>query len=99
MSTGAQLTQNADCTDRDKSRIRALKGKTAFRRELPPQVPTLNPTQQYPTSRKGLSMPLTRGNVVGHDSARIMFRFAMVTPNAKSIPCEMTSAAMDFWCS
>jgi len=40
-------------------------------------------------------MPLTRGNIVGYDLARMMFQFTMLTPDAKSVACEISSVAMD----
>ena len=40
-------------------------------------------------------MPLTRGSIVGYDLARMMFQFTMLTPDAKSVACEISSVAMD----
>jgi hypothetical protein len=40
-------------------------------------------------------MPLRRGKVVGYDLARMMFQFTMLTPDTKSVACEISSIAMD----
>ena len=40
-------------------------------------------------------MPLTRGDVVGYDSARMTFRFTMTGPNASIVRCEVSGVAMD----
>jgi hypothetical protein len=40
-------------------------------------------------------MPLTRGNVVGYDPARMSFQFIMTTPIGKPVACEVSSIAMD----
>ena len=40
-------------------------------------------------------MLLTRGNVVGYDLARMMFHFTMLTPDTRSVACEISSVAMD----
>jgi hypothetical protein len=40
-------------------------------------------------------MPLTRGNVVGYDPARMSFQFIMMTPIGKPVACEVSSIAMD----
>jgi hypothetical protein len=40
-------------------------------------------------------MPLTRGNIVGYDLARMMFQFTMLTPDAKSVVYEISNVAMD----
>jgi hypothetical protein len=41
-------------------------------------------------------MPLIRGDVVGYDFEKMTFRFTMLTPEAKTIDCEISSTAMDF---
>jgi Protein of unknown function (DUF1488) len=40
-------------------------------------------------------MPLTRGKVVGYDLARMMFQFTMRTSDGITVPCEISSLAMD----
>ena len=40
-------------------------------------------------------MPLTRGEVVGYDLARMMFRFTMQTSDRRTVACEISSIAMD----
>jgi hypothetical protein len=41
------------------------------------------------------ALQLTRGIVVGYDSARMTFHFTMMTSGARAITCEISSAAMD----
>jgi len=41
-------------------------------------------------------MPLTRGRVVGYDDGDRIFRFTMMTSNAKQIECQVSSTAMEF---
>jgi hypothetical protein len=41
-------------------------------------------------------MPLTRGNVLDYDGARMVFRFTMMSPDGQTIACEISSTAMDF---
>jgi hypothetical protein len=40
-------------------------------------------------------MPLKRGNVIGYDADRMMFKFTMFTPDGKAVSCQVSSAAMD----
>jgi len=40
-------------------------------------------------------MPLTRGKIVGYDSARMMFQFTMLSSDARTVVCEISSVAMD----
>jgi hypothetical protein len=40
-------------------------------------------------------MPLTRGNVIGYDADRMMFKFTMFTPDLKVIACQISSVALD----
>ena len=40
-------------------------------------------------------MPLTRGNIVGYDLARMMFQFTMLSSDARTVVCEISSVAMD----
>jgi hypothetical protein len=39
-------------------------------------------------------MPLTRGQIVGHDNERLAFKFTMVNGDEK-IECQISDAAMD----
>jgi len=39
-------------------------------------------------------MPLTRGQIVGHDSERLAFAFSMMN-DGESIQCQISDAAMD----
>jgi hypothetical protein len=41
-----------------------------------------------------LSMPLTRGKVVGYDVAKMTFRFTMLN-EGETVECEINSVAMD----
>jgi hypothetical protein len=41
-------------------------------------------------------MPLMRGNVIGHDADRRMFKFTMLRPNAGTVSCQISSVAMDY---
>lgn len=43
---------------------------------------------------KGISMPLTRDKIVGHDSERLAFTFLMLNGNVP-IECRISEAAMD----
>jgi hypothetical protein len=45
---------------------------------------------------RGDVMPLTRGRVVGYNDGDRIFRFTMMTSNAKQIECQISSTAMDF---
>ena len=40
-------------------------------------------------------MPLTRGKIVGYDSARMMFQFTMLSSDTRTVVCEISSVAMD----
>ncbi len=40
-------------------------------------------------------MPLTRGKIVGYDSARMMFQFTMLSSDTRTAVCEISSVAMD----
>ncbi len=40
-------------------------------------------------------MPLTRGHAVGYDASLMMFKFTMMTPDARIVECAISSAAMD----
>jgi Protein of unknown function (DUF1488) len=44
--------------------------------------------------RMGISMPLTRGQIVGHDSERLAFAFTMMN-NGETVACQISDAAMD----
>ena len=39
-------------------------------------------------------MPLTRGQIVGHDSERLAFRFTMLN-DGEAVQCQISDAAMD----
>ncbi len=39
-------------------------------------------------------MPLTRGQILGHDNARLAFAFSMVN-DGETIQCQISDAAMD----
>jgi hypothetical protein len=43
----------------------------------------------------GISMPLTRGVVVGYDSTRMAYKFTMMDGN-RIIDCQISSVAMDY---
>jgi hypothetical protein len=43
----------------------------------------------------GKSVPLLSHRVVGYDVRRMMFDFTMLTPDAKTIGCSISSSAMD----
>jgi hypothetical protein len=40
-------------------------------------------------------MPLTRGRIVGYDANRMIFEFTMVTADATTVVCQISSVAMD----
>jgi Protein of unknown function (DUF1488) len=40
-------------------------------------------------------MPLSRGDVVGYDVARMMFLFTMKASDARVVDCEISGAAID----
>jgi len=40
-------------------------------------------------------MPLTRGKIIGYDLARMMFQFTMLSSDARTVLCEISSVAMD----
>jgi hypothetical protein len=40
-------------------------------------------------------MPLTRGQTVAYDASLMLFRFTMMTPDARIIECAISNAAMD----
>jgi len=42
----------------------------------------------------GISMPLTRGQVVGHDNERLAFAFTMMN-DGETVQCQISDAAMD----
>jgi Protein of unknown function (DUF1488) len=42
----------------------------------------------------GISMPLTRGQVVGHDNERLAFAFTMLN-DGETVQCQISDAAMD----
>jgi hypothetical protein len=42
----------------------------------------------------GASMPLTRGQIVGHDTERLAFRFTMLN-DGETVQCQISDAAMD----
>jgi hypothetical protein len=42
----------------------------------------------------GISMPLTRGQVVGHDNERLAFAFTMMK-DGETVQCQISDAAMD----
>jgi Protein of unknown function (DUF1488) len=41
-------------------------------------------------------MPLLRGNVIGYDVTRMTFQFTMLTPDAMTVSCTVSSTALDF---
>ena len=42
----------------------------------------------------GISMPLTRGQIVGHDEERLAFAFSMLR-DGETVQCQISDAAMD----
>ena len=44
--------------------------------------------------RDGISMPLTRGQIVGHDNERLAFAFTMMS-DGEIVQCQISDAAMD----
>jgi hypothetical protein len=44
--------------------------------------------------RTGISMPLTRGQIVGHDNDRLAFAFTMIA-DVETVQCQISDAAMD----
>jgi hypothetical protein len=42
----------------------------------------------------GISMPLTAGQIVGHDSERLAFAFTMMN-DGETVQCQISDAAMD----
>jgi hypothetical protein len=42
----------------------------------------------------GISMPLTRGQMIGHDNERLAFAFTMMN-DGEMVPCQISDAAMD----
>jgi Protein of unknown function (DUF1488) len=42
----------------------------------------------------GASMPLTRGQILGHDTERLAFRFTMLN-DGETVQCQISDAAMD----
>jgi hypothetical protein len=44
--------------------------------------------------RTGISMPLTRGQIVGHDNERLAFAFTMIA-DGETVQCQISDAAMD----
>jgi hypothetical protein len=42
----------------------------------------------------GISMPLTRGQIVGHDNERLAFVFTMIN-HGETVQCQISDAAMD----
>jgi hypothetical protein len=42
----------------------------------------------------GISMPLTRGQVVGYDNERLAFAFTMMN-DGETVKCQISDAAMD----
>jgi hypothetical protein len=44
--------------------------------------------------RMGISMPLTRGQIIGHDNERLAFAFSMMN-DGETVPCQISDAAMD----
>jgi hypothetical protein len=42
----------------------------------------------------GISMPLTRGQMIGHDNERLAFAFTMMK-DGEMVPCQISDAAMD----
>jgi Protein of unknown function (DUF1488) len=40
-------------------------------------------------------MPLVRGRIVGYDVNLMTFKFAMMTADATTVACQISSAAMD----
>jgi uncharacterized protein DUF1488 len=44
--------------------------------------------------RNSISMPLTRGQIVGHDKERLAFAFTMMSER-ETVQCQISDAAMD----
>jgi hypothetical protein len=44
--------------------------------------------------RNGISMPLARGQIVGHDNERLAFAFTMMN-DGETVQCQISDAAMD----
>ena len=42
----------------------------------------------------GISMPLTRGQIIGHDNERLAFAFSMIN-DGETVQCQISDAAMD----
>ena len=42
----------------------------------------------------GISMPLRRGQIVGHDNKRLAFAFTMMS-DGETVQCQISDAAMD----
>jgi hypothetical protein len=40
-------------------------------------------------------VPLLRNRIIGYDVRRMMFNFTMLTPDARTVGCSMSSSAMD----
>jgi hypothetical protein len=51
-------------------------------------------TTRYGFKRMGISMPLTRGQIVGHDGERLAFAFTMMN-DGETVQCQISDAAMD----
>jgi hypothetical protein len=51
-------------------------------------------TTHYSLQTHGGSMPLTRGQIVGHDAERLAFAFTMMNDD-ETVQCQISDAAMD----
>jgi hypothetical protein len=51
-------------------------------------------TTQHVFKPTGISMPLTTGQIGGHDSERLAFAFTMMN-GGETVPCRISDAAMD----
>jgi hypothetical protein len=51
-------------------------------------------TKRCSFERMGISMPLTRGQIGGHDNERLAFAFTMLN-DGETVPCQISDAAMD----
>jgi hypothetical protein len=45
-------------------------------------------------SKGGISMPLTRGQIIGHDNERLAFAFTIMN-DGETVQCQISDAAMD----
>jgi len=60
----------------------------------PQLIDTNDRTTQYDFKPTGISMPLTGGQIGGHDSERLAFAFTMMN-GGETVQCRISDAAMD----